>query len=559
MKINRKSFPSVFTAATVCIAGAAFAQGQSINVTVDGDIVAFGAQKPVEQFGSVLVPLRGVFEKLGATVAYDGGSHSILAVKGPTTITLKLGQSQATVNGSIHMLSVPAQAVNGTTLVPLRFVSEALGAGVQWRPDSHTVIISTNGAPPTPTNVAVSAPPAATTGLEVTSFTQNASHALKAGEILTARLEGTPGASATFSIPGIATAKSVPMQETSPGNYAGTFTVPGGITVKGASLFAQIRRNGQSSPLVQAGSPVSIDSVGPVLNNLSPAPNTALPEGRPLVYGTYTDVGSGINSGATTLLVNGKDVTANATVTDAFFSYRPDAALPLGKNTATVVVHDGAGNETRREWAFTMTPGTALLKSVTVSPAAGSYAAGDVLTVEAKGAPGGHATFNVGGTVKDRSMKEESAGVYVGTYTIQNGDSLSKAPATVTLTSGGRTVTQTAAQEVTIAAGPPAKLTITSPGTNASVGDSVVVSGRAKPGSTVRYTIRYEGTLIILPTAGNVTDGEVKADAEGVWKTPAIPISTPLGLSRVTYFADAVTVGAASTDVSEMTTVSFKH
>lgn len=146
--------------AALCLPGTMAQAQQPINVTVDGDVVAFAGQQPVEQFGSVLVPLRGVFEKLGATVAYDGGTRSILAVRGPTTVTLKLGSRDAQVNNTTRTLSVPAQAVNGTTLVPLRFVSEALGANVNWQAASRTVIVSTSGGssetvtptPPVPTD-----------------------------------------------------------------------------------------------------------------------------------------------------------------------------------------------------------------------------------------------------------------------------------------------------------------------------------------------------------------------------------------------------------------------
>lgn len=134
---------------------------QPITVTVDGNVVAFGAQQPVEQFGTVLVPLRGVFEKLGANVAYDSASKSILAVRGNTTVSLKLGSREAQVNNETRTLSVPAQAVNGSTLVPLRFVSESLGAYVGWQAASRTVVVSTggNGAPPVATNPPPVRPP----------------------------------------------------------------------------------------------------------------------------------------------------------------------------------------------------------------------------------------------------------------------------------------------------------------------------------------------------------------------------------------------------------------
>lgn len=148
---------------------------QSINVTVDGDVVAFGGQRPVEQFGTVLVPLRGVFEKLGATVAYDGNTKTILAVRGETNVSLRLGSRDAEVDGVTRTLSVPAQAINGTTLVPLRFVSEALGAQVNWQAASRTVIVSTNGATettaPPPTTPTTPTTPSAGAGARGNRYT----------------------------------------------------------------------------------------------------------------------------------------------------------------------------------------------------------------------------------------------------------------------------------------------------------------------------------------------------------------------------------------------------
>jgi Copper amine oxidase N-terminal domain len=118
---------------------------QTINVTVDGDVISFIGQPPVERSGMVLVPLRGVFEKLGASVFYDGPSRSIRAQKGTTEVLLRLGSTDAFVNGQRQTLALPAQTQNGTTLVPLRFVSEALGAQVSWRGASKTVVINTTG------------------------------------------------------------------------------------------------------------------------------------------------------------------------------------------------------------------------------------------------------------------------------------------------------------------------------------------------------------------------------------------------------------------------------
>src|SRR5205823_5773668 len=113
---------------------------------------------------------------------------------------------------------------------------------------------------------------------------------------------------------------------------------------------------------------------------------------------------------------------------------------------------------------FTVSAAETPIKSLTVSPEGKTLEPGDVLTVRMEAAPGGNARFAIGGAVTDRPLREESPGVYTGTYTVKKGDSLAKAPVTVTFTgSGGRAVTQTAAQSVTINAGTPDTPVIDSP------------------------------------------------------------------------------------------------
>jgi plastocyanin len=537
------------------------AAAQNINVTVDGDVVSFAGQQPVQRFGSVLVPLRGVFEKLGASVAYDGASKTILAIKGNTSVTLQIGASAAQVNGQTRTLSSPAQAVNGTTLVPLRFVSEALGAQVKWNAPSRTVVIATSGGDSENGNGAAPATPgtAGSSAVEITSLTHNATRALRANDNITVTLQGTPGSVASLNVPGIEAARAVPLRETTPGTYVGTFTIPNGINVKGASLLATLKRGGATSPTFQSGQPLNVDTVGPTLASLSPAPNSSLAPGKPLIYGTLSDAGTGVASGSTRLLVNGKDVTEQATITEAFFSYRPDADLPNGKNTAVAVVRDDAGNETRKEWSFTLSPAEALITDITFNPDTKTLEPGDELTVKLTAQAGGKARFAIGGAVTDRVLTEESSGVYVGRYTVKKGDSLAQAPITVTFTSAsGKTVTQSAGQSLTIAAGAPDKPTITSPQSGASIGgDTVTFSGKAAPNATVRYHLRYSGTLFIIPANGTVTEGEVKADAQGNWSVPNIKLSSPPGVSRLTYSISVEAVGASG-EVSETTSVDFQ-
>jgi hypothetical protein len=128
-------------------------QNQNINVVVNNQQVDFSGAPPQEVDGSVLVPLRGVFERLGAHVHYDPATRTITAENGVTDVSLTLGSSTAYVNKQPQQLSEPATSTDGTTLVPLRFVAEALGAYVEWHATTNTVKIvasDTQSANPVP-------------------------------------------------------------------------------------------------------------------------------------------------------------------------------------------------------------------------------------------------------------------------------------------------------------------------------------------------------------------------------------------------------------------------
>ncbi len=121
------------------------ASAQEIRVYVDGRPMNFDVPPTAIQ-GRVLVPLRGVFEQLGATVDFDARTQHIVAVRGSQSVELTLGSRQARVNDTPRLLDVAAFTINGRTMVPLRFVSESLGATVQWVEASRTILIGSPGA-----------------------------------------------------------------------------------------------------------------------------------------------------------------------------------------------------------------------------------------------------------------------------------------------------------------------------------------------------------------------------------------------------------------------------
>ena len=123
------------------------ARADAVQIIVNGSQVQFD-QPPIERSGRVFVPLRGVFERLGASVVYDNGT--INATGNGRTIQLHIGSTRAIVNGQTETLDVAPFLVGARTLVPLRFVSEALGANVQYDNGTRVVSINSGQAPPPP-------------------------------------------------------------------------------------------------------------------------------------------------------------------------------------------------------------------------------------------------------------------------------------------------------------------------------------------------------------------------------------------------------------------------
>ena len=171
MTFNHKKKRFLTNAATTAIIAAGFAyaggrtgwaQGGTPQVTVDRSPVVFSGQQPTESGGRILVPLRGVLEKLGAFVGFDNKTQTVTAFRGATRITLPIGGRQALVNDKAVTLDAPAQVVNGSTLVPLRFVAESLGAQVTYDVSTNTVAIvsGANAGAGTPTAADVPKPPA---------------------------------------------------------------------------------------------------------------------------------------------------------------------------------------------------------------------------------------------------------------------------------------------------------------------------------------------------------------------------------------------------------------
>ncbi len=100
---------------------------------------------PIIRNNRTMVPMRTIFEYLGAEVLWDENSRTISAQKDETSILLQIDKKTAYLNSKEIILDSPPIIENGRTLVPLRFVSESLDSKVEWNAFLRTVYIETSG------------------------------------------------------------------------------------------------------------------------------------------------------------------------------------------------------------------------------------------------------------------------------------------------------------------------------------------------------------------------------------------------------------------------------
>ena len=109
-------------------------------IEFDGNILGFD-EPPIIEDGSTLVPMRFLFEQIGADVEWDSKTQTATAMLDNKAVTFSIDNVNARINNKSAKMDVPARLVNGKTMVPLRFLSENMGYDVDWDADSRTAIV----------------------------------------------------------------------------------------------------------------------------------------------------------------------------------------------------------------------------------------------------------------------------------------------------------------------------------------------------------------------------------------------------------------------------------
>lgn len=111
-----------------------------IKIVIDGKELNVNVP-PYMENNRVMVPMRSIFNEIGATVKWQNDTKSITATKGNDEIKLKVNSKEATKNGNPITLDVAPAIRESTTFVPTRFVSESLGIQVKWDSKKRTVTL----------------------------------------------------------------------------------------------------------------------------------------------------------------------------------------------------------------------------------------------------------------------------------------------------------------------------------------------------------------------------------------------------------------------------------
>lgn len=108
---------------------------------VDVDYEKYDSVLPQIKNGTTLVPVRAVTEAFDAAVTWNGEDRTVTVKSGDNEIVLKIDSAKAIVNGEEKELTAAPEIVEGRTIVPVRFIAQALGMDVEWDDASRTIII----------------------------------------------------------------------------------------------------------------------------------------------------------------------------------------------------------------------------------------------------------------------------------------------------------------------------------------------------------------------------------------------------------------------------------
>ena len=466
---------------------------QAVRVIVDADPVFFD-QPPVTIGGRVLIPLRGVFERLGAFVQWNPASNTVLATRGAAQIQLTIGSRIAFVNGRQVMLDVPPMVVRARTLVPLRFVSEAMGARVDWDPSTRTVFITSGGAaqpavPPPPRVIQPPQPPVVLPPQPPVPSQSVIQGTVFRVDTANSRLYVQRGDQIHTII--ITTDTAITRTDT-------------GTGTGGAVSLSELRRGDAVS--------ITVDAQGRAI----------------VVRATTHELVGRIDaiSGRTIVLAAGQVFTLSddAVVTldgraVALSELRPGMEVRVRLNPQTNVVAEVSARS-----AGVQPPPSMQVRITSITHSADrALRAGESLTVTMQGTPGGQATFDIFGVAQGVAMTEISPGVYRGTYRIQPNDTVLSAGVFGHLRVGGQ-------DAILVQAGNLVSIDGRAPVIRARIPEPNTVINNTRP--NILITFDDQGGSGVTPANSALVVNGQNVTGSAAWSETAVAYTPPQSLPQ---------------------------
>ena len=144
-----KKFLGIFLACAMCISSSfvSFANTRTIPVYLNGKAIDFSSElvKPQLFMGRTYVPLRKVCEAMGISMEWSPTTKWLTFKRGYTVIEHQVPSNTVYVNGEAKKFDTSSINANGTTLVPIRMLAEAIDANVSWGENSKSVYITLTG------------------------------------------------------------------------------------------------------------------------------------------------------------------------------------------------------------------------------------------------------------------------------------------------------------------------------------------------------------------------------------------------------------------------------
>lgn len=400
-----------------------FAGASDAAVVVNGTRLAPDAV--VQVAGSTYVALRPVGEALGADVRFDAKQSQVTLTTVLRQMVFRIGDDHVVVNGKIETIDAPARQIGGRVMLPLRGVSDALGATLTLDPRTHDIVVSVHdggsvtGAP--------SPPPMRSANT----------------------LEGT--------VLSVAATADVPSVDIDVKGLSYTITVPAQTKVQFRDTHGTTASDGALSQVKPGDTLIA----------------TLDPDGRVL---SIADVFSGTSgtiasvAGQSMVLTNGRVIATDEHGTTVMLDGKAATMADLRPGNIVTVRSDPKTGKVREVVAFTpgyqpqtsvatAGPSTGPSQSVGIESvtdnAAHPFHVGQSVNVAADGTAGGTASFDLSNVIIDNPMREVRPGHYEGSYVVQVGTNLVDAPILVTLVKNGLTAHAVGTQPLNIITEPP--------------------------------------------------------------------------------------------------------